>query len=300
MLEILDIDTLPNSYDQWMQVIEQLKQKIGKNLDLNELTKTLMFAADHLKTINKYEDARKILNQALKYAQLADNKALTADILVELSIIYQAEQDYDDAYKFQEQALKLYIEIYGEISEKAAIAYNNLAIIISNLGYYELAEKFMNKHIQIAEKLELPVNIKISSLINLAAISHLSEKYHKALDYLRQAQLIIEKEMPDNQSLLGKIYNNQGLINSELGHYDLALRLYDKAIEIFEENPLANSSMLYSLYYNKAETLFLKGDKIEAIKLLDKSIGIFKKLNPTNTQEIKELEQLREQWTKQL
>ncbi len=300
IIENLNIDNLPNSYDQWIKVIEELKQKLGKDIDLNELAKTLMFAADHLKSLNKYEDSRKILQEALKYTEETDNKALTADILVELSKIYQIEQDFDDAYQFQEQALKLYKDTYGEISEQVAAAYNNLAIIVTNLGYYELAEKFLNKHLEISEKLNLPEEFKVASLINMAGIVQFLGKNHKALDLLREAQLILEKQEPVNKQLLAKIYNNQALVNSELEHYDLALTLLDKAIEIFEENPEVNTNILYVAYYNKAETLYKKGDKLEAIKFLDKSIDIYKRLYPMNTNEINELEQTRENWTNEL
>ena len=68
------------------------------------------------------------------------------------------------------------------------------------------------------------------------------------------------------------INNNLGILNKNLGQYEVALRFYDEAETIYLNNNFIDNSLLVSIYGNKVNIYSIKGDFKKALEYCEKAI----------------------------
>ena len=109
---------------------------------------------------------------------------------------------------------------------------------------------------------------------NLAKTGHLKEAITCLSGYLSSNKQLTAKER------LG-INNNLGILNKNLGQYDIALHYYDEAESLYLNNNFTENSFLVSIYGNKANIYSAKGDFDKALEYIDKAIRTIPETNGT-------------------
>lgn len=99
-------------------------------------------------------------------------------------------------------------------------------------GELEQALQGWEKALNCYQILDRPQDIS-GLLINLAIVSREMRNYTISLDYLEQAQKIVENTTNDSQ-FKAFILENFGLTKTSLGHYQEAIKDYKQALELIE------------------------------------------------------------------
>ena len=93
---------------------------------------------------------------------------------------------------------------------------------------------------------------------------------------LKEAGLCLEELLNSDIQLTFKerlgLNNYLGIVNKNLGQYDIALKYYDEAESLYLNNSFSDNSYLISIYGNKANIYSLKGDFDKALEFCEKAI----------------------------
>lgn len=74
-------------------------------------------------------------------------------------------------------------------------------------------------------------------LVNVATVYFTFHRAKEAMPYFEQARPLYESLLPGDDPRLGGLYNNTALALTDLGRYDQALELYQKALETMAKKP---------------------------------------------------------------
>ena len=109
-------------------------------------------------------------------------------------------------------------------------------------AYLDTVEKFMGK-----------VNLNGNMLsLWFPDIALLSDE--EALSYLEKARALYEKLLPPDDPRLGGLYNNTGLVLTDLSRFEEALTLYEKALAVMRRDPAGRPEEAIT-HLNMADTL---------------------------------------------
>lgn len=192
--------------------------------------------------IGKYSEGKEYLEKALEEAERTKDKALQAEILLNLSKLYSPlKQD-----EYSEQYLLRSIKLWKKIEDKGLLAsfYCDAALIKSKNGYPEQGLGFLDK----AQKLASHLGIKEREVPVKMACCELYDKLDKKekLDYLlKEVRKLMKKKEeqlyePEYHLFSGKREWEKGHISKSLEHLQAAL---DKAEKI------GKTELLWRIYH---------------------------------------------------
>jgi len=189
-----------------------------------------------------YDKALEYNNEALRLANLLDNKELACFSLINFGTTYMGKNEYDEAEKYLNQALNL-----CEHSEKKSLlitVLTNLGWIYQNIrGNYKKAIQYYQEAEQTSEDLGDVKNRRFS-LSNIGSIYTKWGKFDEASRYFQQSL-----ELSDDLSDKAWVHAYMADMEIERANYGDALEYCHKAIQMFGEiNEEIGESYIYHSY----------------------------------------------------
>jgi len=228
------------------------------------------------------DKARFYCNQAIDFAKEKNNIEWHSKYLRRLGVMYSYWGDIDSAFYSIDNALKL-IENKGYTLEEC-FNYEDRGNIYRNNRQYENALEAYQKADElnkkdkaknITEKKEIAANLQkeVSILINMSGIYGMLFNFDKILEYLQQAQTIIE-ENPDvnferyEYHITGFLAEVYAQLNHLEKSFTYAKQFHEMASERGDLPSMVNSLKHMSTYYR------VKGDLKKSLEYATQSLEI--------------------------
>lgn len=198
---------------------------------------------------------------------------------------YYINSNLDSNYYYLTLLKEYAIENHN--NKYVAIAHSSLGLYSFFKGNYFDAEDYLQKAIQLQERLRDTSDLA-DSYNFLAGIYGESGQYTKSINVLFQAIRIYE--LQNDKKGLVKAFNNLGFLYMKLEDYNKAMEYYKKAIALVDTYHLKyNLGFVYSnlgicfkeftqndsalIYYHKALTEYKTNNTLNAIPILYQSLG---------------------------
>ena len=140
---------------------------------------------------------------------------------------------------------------------------------------YDLALKYYNRALHIAEKNNDSIDIAIS-YNNIGLVYSDKGDYDKALEFLNKAMTIRKAKLGEEHTDVATSYNNIGVVYYNKEDYDKALEYYNKALTIWKSK-LGEEHTDVATFYNNIGLVYSdKGDYDKALEYYNKALTIWK------------------------
>ena len=167
--------------------------------------------------------------------------------------VYFNLQYFDISLEYFKKALEISINLQDK--ENMATYYQNIGIIYSLKGKYDLAFENYTNSINIKKKLDIIDASSISLLLNLGIFYNSINKYDLALkSCYNSLNLCDELYKEKNHDRIAIGYNILGLIYLNKNEYNLALEHFKKSLQIAKEIYGENHELVAKLYFNIGNT----------------------------------------------
>ena len=227
--------------------------------------------------IEDYETAIRVGKERSSiYKRHGANSHKYALSLVELSDYLYCNGKINEAIDVASEALEIRINLNGINHLDCATCLDNLAVLNSAIGYYNIAFQFENQAIEIRKELEAYDLDYARSLSILASLYSAIENYYEAIQLTGQALEIIDSISPNNL-FYATILDNRATYYSKLGNYNEAIKLGTKAMEIIELKKGTNNHYYTTCLGNLASNYSAIGNYDVAIDLETKVLAIREK-----------------------
>lgn len=174
--------------------------------------------------------ANRYFSSALRSAERAAEKPLSATILMNLGIIRNITGQWDEALNHYRRALPLF-EVSSDMTRVAEI-YHNMGMSYLSKGDYPGAIREFDKSLEYSVKLRAPGLIAMSKL-GKANVHFRMEDLSLSLVYCNQA--MESSQQSDQRLCLADAYKLKGMILRVLRHYQLAESHFQSSIRINEQ-----------------------------------------------------------------
>ncbi|MCF6240422.1 MAG: tetratricopeptide repeat protein, partial [Bacteroidales bacterium] len=206
------------------------------------------------------DSVRTIYEEAINFAHKQQHKMTIAGLYNNRAISFGVYGINDSCINYLLKAVDIYKNIDTTLLQ-ISYAYNNLASVYRNMGYYNLAVKYMTMALQKAEQMNDTAKIA-SRLNNLAATYHDMNDFENALKYARRARAIftylpVSYNKVNNLIAIGSIYSETGLLDSALYYNKLAEKIAQKINYVYALPDIYNN--LGYIHEKKQE--FTRADK---------------------------------------
>lgn len=214
-----------------------------------------------------YEEARKLLKEALAISQEHGLQPEIAQTLMTVGNIDLVLGNYDNATRHYEETLKIWRDLDNK--KNIAALLNNVGVIHFYKKEYAKARRLYEESLAVCNDVHYKKGSAMASG-NLGLVAHELGDYNEAKRLLTQC-LDSEREFGDRGQIANTL-NNLGLAYYRLKDYDTARKIYGECLTIRKElgDRFGNATVLQNL-----GNLFLDlGDFKEAKQLYDENIAI--------------------------
>ncbi|HHC78285.1 MAG TPA: tetratricopeptide repeat protein [Flavobacteriia bacterium] len=157
---------------------------------------------------NNFYSGRMLLNMAIIQSDLKDYTGSEITAIKAISIL---------------KPLQKYRQLYG--------CYNNLGIVLNELGDYNKALYYHNEALKYQQKIKSINTFKANTLNNIGVVYEMQNNYKKAINYYQQA--LQEKNLKQNNiGLYAMLLDNLAFSTLKLNDTLTAKKLFYKALEI--------------------------------------------------------------------
>ncbi|MGD1804936.1 CHAT domain-containing protein [Dapis sp. BLCC M126] len=226
----LENGELETALQTWQQLLDIHTQK-GDRLNISI---TLYSIASIYQQLEQYEKALENYQQALEIRQqLGDTDRTSVPLreqiaatLHSIGTVYYHLSQYPQALASLNKALK----ISRQLEDTAAISstLNEIGVIYDRQGKYPKAIEFYEEALEMAKKEKENVNFT-EILSNLGLVNSRLGRYQQAIDFYRK---VLQNDPPNKATFLTYI----GAVYRYLEEFSKALKFYQQALEIYEEN----------------------------------------------------------------
>jgi CHAT domain-containing protein/tetratricopeptide (TPR) repeat protein len=230
------------SAQQFYQQALKLRQELGDSVKLAD---TLIHLAAVEVSLEDYDIALKLLNQARELAQSQENIATEVEALTGLSLLYEKQDLPDLALSSAQQALELNQHL--DASEKQGHLYNQLGNLYTTLHRHIEAIKVYHQALDIFREVGNKVG-EANSLNGIALVYTEEKDFEPALSHFYQALLIWE-QLGNTESYATTLHNIGHLFEEEQ-QVELAIIFYKQSIN--ELQSVHNQITDFSLEKQKA------------------------------------------------
>lgn len=144
-----------------------------------------------------------------------------------------------------------------------------LSVLNEQIGLYRKVGKedegleAIREALALAHELGMEETITMgTTLVNAATAYKAFHQPTMALPLYEEARRIYESSLTETDGRLGGLYNNMALAEAELGHYDEAENLFNKALRIMEK--VENGEIEQAITYCNLSDLYVARDGMEA------------------------------------
>ena len=153
-----------------------------------------------------------------------------ATTLLNTATAYRAAGNAEQSYQYYRQALQIYAGLLPEGDYRFAGLYNNMSILLEQMGRNEEAAELLQKALGIVEKLEESRMEQATTLTNLAMVCFKMDKADEAAAALKKALEIFEKEGGGTDAHYSAALAGVGEAYYRMGDYAASLASYEKAL----------------------------------------------------------------------
>lgn len=224
----------------------------------------------------------------------------------------------DGKFKDSEFNLKRAVEVAEKhlypTHPELAKAYNSYGIYLLVTGKYQQALGYLNKSLEINQRLNLPD--VADNLNNIGIVNENMGEYRAAFDHYKQAldynhgrlglyhiatannyinlgtacirlgryddakayfdttMLVYNKKLPKGHPDFAALYNNLGAVANARGDYRMAIENFENALKISEKNLGENHPDVANIYANTGILLLNRGDTNKALAFFKKAYDI--------------------------
>lgn len=173
---------------------------------------------------------------ALRIAEDIKNPALIRNCYLYLSDFYADIEDYDRSIDYMTLAYKKLDQIKEKnVPYQKVIYTNNLGNLFAKKKNYDIAISYFERSIRMADSLKFPT-LKIPGYVSLLNQYLRIDEPQKALNYLNSKSGDDLKKYLGNFGMAPIIDQAYGVVYTELGRYDTAGILMEKARPMFENS----------------------------------------------------------------
>ena len=203
----------------------------SKSIVKNKDSELFLLTGQQYKNIADYKNSILYLEEALEVEKsTSNNQFLKHKIFNSLGTAWRENGDYNKAYYYYNESLKLGLEFFGADHPLTSYSFNNIGVIWSDLGNNEKAIENFEISLEIERKVNGEQHPMTSIRFNnLGVLNNVIGDSKKALDYQF-------KGLEINQKLFGE-------------HHNSTCRSYINIGEIYMD----------SASFNEAELYYLKG-----------------------------------------
>lgn len=221
---------------------------------------------------------------AISETKIGPGSSDLAISLNNVSSIFRAQEDYQQAIVYSERALQIYRALKDEAG--IASAYYALGVYHYFLGDYGRCKDYMEACIAIRKRLYTPLHYSLIGPFEVLGIANEEGgNYAATLKWLAEGRKRILANYPANSVLEGFNYENTALAFKSIGQLDSASLYVEKADRIL---PLQLPPQDYSMavhYFTYADILYHNGAIEESRKRLQQSNVIYEALGMDATSE---------------
>lgn len=153
-----------------------------------------------------------------------------ATTLLNTATAYRAAGNAEQAYQYYRQALQIYAGLLPEGDYRFAGLYNNMSILLEQMGRNEESAELLQKALGIVEKLEESRMEQATTLTNLAMVCFKMDKADEAAAALKKALEIFEKEGGGTDAHYSAALACVGEAYYRMRDYAASLASYEKAL----------------------------------------------------------------------
>ena len=160
---------------------------------------------------------------------------------------------------------------------------NELLGLYRKTGQKEKAFLTVDETMQVISALDNGESVSAATAyLNAATVFKAFGEPQKSLALFEKATEIYEKELKEGDGRLGGLYNNYALTLVDLGRFDDALLLYEKALEMMKS--VENGELEQAITHLNIADLYEKKDGVEkAENTIDSCLDTAEKLLDTNS-----------------
>jgi len=253
-----------SDFDNALRYYKEAVAVASKQND-NEKVARLLFSLSQVYDVQrKHEDAKLIVQQALKLVENGKNKKLIASL-------YNGMAAQDMQMGKSEMAIKYFyksLAAFEEIKDTSQIInlYKNISLAYESMGDYGRSKQLLYRGVDMAIKYKN--TYRLSSLYGaLGALYQNLRQYDSALYFNNKQVANFPPDIdPDSKAIA---YGNLGVIYQARKDYKLSKEYYEKALAIFKST---NSYRLITIsYINIAELCNYSNDHKKALYYFDEA-----------------------------
>lgn len=270
-----------SQYDSSFHYAQKSYPLFQASLDSTDLAFTSIYnglAVCYQRT-NRIEEAKVfyLKSKAIAETQLGPVSSDLAICLNNLSSISRAEENYQEAIAYSEQALKIFRALEDESSISGA--YYALGIYHYYLGDYGRTKDYVEACIRIRERLLSPQHYALIGPYQLLGIAHEeSGDYEKTLYYLAKGREKIIANYPQGSIPEGFNYENTALAFKSTQQLDSALYYMRLAHTILPDQLPPEDYSMAVHFFSYANILYQVDLLDQAREMLEKSNAVYEAL----------------------
>lgn len=188
--------------------------------------------ADSLRHAAQLDSSNLYFQRAENLFAKADNRLEQAQALYKLSLNTSDQGDLDKASQYLEDALSLHRAQQSNDTIFQIKYYHQKGIIAEARAEYEIALKWYENGIQLAETSDDYIGQIIRLITSIGDVNIAKGNYEIALKKFTKAQELYFQKRLEDQPLLSRIYNSYGMLYKNKGEWSKARKYFRKSLEI--------------------------------------------------------------------
>jgi tetratricopeptide (TPR) repeat protein len=265
----------PEAIPLMRQALERRKSLAGGDTAV-AIAQTQSHLGEALTLISDYEEAERILQEALEVQQraLGPRDPEVAKTLTRLADVMEANAKYEKAEPLIQQALRIRRKAYGDVHPAVAESIADLGVNAGDRDDFKDAEVYLRQALDMQRKLQKGAHpLLAEALNNLAWALNGLGRPAEAEPLYREALEMKRKLYPDDHTELASGLNNLAFTREMLGDYRGAEAAYREALAINRKRLKTDSHPeIAANLSNLAFVLYEKGEHRKAVDMLRESL----------------------------
>jgi serine/threonine-protein kinase len=228
--------------------------------------------------LGKFDDARRLADEAKAKVDRLDDDVLEADYLVRLGAIHGEEGKYEAALDATSRGLALNEKVLDPLDPALASARSDLADVLMQLGKYEQALATYQQALTALDKAVGPDHPEaISTMINLAVALRRLGRHDEAVARYQRALALVERVLGADHPSAATIAISLGSIAAEQGRFDAATGHFEKALAIWSKRLGPEHANVGTVHFYLGDNWLKKGKPDQALAEFRRAEAIWSK-----------------------